>query len=358
MNILVTGGLGFIGSHTIIELSKSNYNIIVIDNLSNSSVDIIDKIEKMIYPIKIKVIIGDINNSCLLDSIFSKNNIYAVIHFAGLKAVGESVSKPLLYYDNNISSTIQLLNIMNKHNVKRIIFSSSATVYGSQPSPLTEDTIAGMNLTNPYGRTKYFIEEILKDLKDWNIIILRYFNPIGAHESGIIGENPNGIPNNLMPFILKVAKNHYLHEKNPVYNKLKIFGNDYKTIDGTGVRDYIHVVDLAIAHIKSLKYIIDKEKKSKLPFVNIYNIGTGKGTSVLELIKIFENINKIKIPYEIHPRRLGDVDICYCSANKALKELKWKPYKTINDMCKDSWNYIIKSLKTETKTKTKTKNKK
>jgi UDP-glucose 4-epimerase len=337
--ILVTGGIGFIGSHTIVELSQSKsekYNIIVIDNLSNSSLKNEERIHKLIYPQKFTLIVGDTNNSILLDKVFSQYDIYAVIHFAALKSVSESVSNPLLYYSNNVSSTTVMLQVMEKYGVKRIIFSSSATVYGNQQSPLSEESIVGQNLTNPYGKTKYMIEEILRDLRGWNVIILRYFNPIGAHESGMIGENPNGIPNNLMPYIINVARNHYFAEKNELYETLKIFGNDYKTIDGTGVRDYIHVVDLAQAHVNA---VVNLDKDG----IHTYNIGTGMGTSVLELVKTFEEVNHIQVPYVYLSRRPGDIDTCYCSTEKAYNELGWHAKKNVIDMCKDAWNFVIQN---------------
>jgi len=333
--ILVTGGIGYIGSHTIVELSKT-YDIVVIDNLSNSSIDNARCLQELIYPATFNLIIGNVCDLSLLDNIFDKYNIYAVIHFAALKSVSESVSNPLLYYENNVGATIQLLQVMEKHDVKKIIFSSSATVYGNQPSPLDETSNAGIGLTNPYGKTKYMIEEILRDLKGWNIIILRYFNPVGAHESGKIGENPNGIPNNLMPFIINVAKNHYFHENNETYDALKIFGNDYKTVDGTGVRDYIHVVDLAIAHVKALENLYRVG-------VFTYNIGTSKGTSVLDLVNTFEMVNGVNVPYKYFPRRKGDVDECYCLADKAWVELDWKPVRNIEDMCRSAWNFVLKN---------------
>lgn len=334
--ILVTGGIGYIGSHTLVELSKT-YHIVVIDNLSNSSMTNVHMLEELIFPETFELIIGNVGDTTLLSNLFATYNIYAVIHFAALKSVSESVSNPLLYYENNVGDTIQLLRVMEKHNVKRMIFSSSATVYGNQPSPLDEMSQAGMNLTNPYGKTKYMIEEILHDLKDWNIIVLRYFNPVGAHESGKIGENPNGIPNNLMPFIINVAKNHYFQENNEIYDALKIFGDDYNTHDGTGVRDYIHVVDLAVAHVKALEHL-DRIG------VFTYNIGTSKGTSVLELVHTFEKVNGVKVPYTFFPRRKGDVDECYCLADKAWTDLGWKSVRNIEDMCRSSWNFVLKTV--------------
>jgi len=333
--VLVTGGIGYIGSHTIVELSKT-YNIVVIDNLSNSSMQNVDLLQDLISPATFEFIVGNIGDVSLLNDVFAKYDIYAVIHFAALKSVSESVSNPLLYYENNVGATLDLLRTMEKYGVRKIIFSSSATVYGNQPSPLDENSPAGIALTNPYGKTKYMIEEILRDLKGWNIILLRYFNPVGAHESGKIGENPNGIPNNLMPFIINVAKNHYFHEQNETYDSLKIFGNDYNTEDGTGVRDYIHVVDLAIAHVKAVQQL-DNEG------VRTYNIGTSKGTSVLELVNTFEKVNGVKVPYTFFPRRKGDVDACYCLADKAWVELGWKPVRNLEDMCISSWNFVLKT---------------
>jgi UDP-glucose 4-epimerase len=327
-NILITGGLGFIGSHTIIELLKYDYNIIIIDNLSNSNHDIIEKIKIISNSNNIKLYIGDILDLNLLNEIFISFVIYSVIHFAGLKSVNDSISEPLKYYENNVSGTINLLNVMKKYNIKNFIFSSSATVYGNTKAPFNENSQTGINITNPYGKSKYLIEEILKDLHDWNIYCLRYFNPIGCHESGLIGDDPNGIPNNIIPYILKVVSG-----KIPYLN---IYGNDYNTIDGTGVRDYIHVVDLAKAHVKAIENL-------KCGF-NVINLGTGNGTSVLELVNQFEKINNIKIPYKLSERREGDVDISYCDTSKAEYFLNWKAEKTISDMCKDSCNFINKTL--------------
>jgi len=334
-NILLTGGNGFIGSHTIIEILKNNnYNVIVIDNLVNSNINNINLVKKIVYPKDYIFYEGNILNKDILENIFKNHDIYAVIHFAALKAVNESIQNPLLYYTNNISGTLTLLEIMEKYNVKNLIFSSSATVYGNEKSPLTEDSKVGVGITNPYGKSKYLIEEILKDLKDWNIFILRYFNPVGAHESGLIGDSPNGIPSNLMPFLLRVAKNNYYKENNMEYEYLKIFGDDYNTRDGTCIRDFIHVVDLANAHVSCL----DKFKNG----VNIINIGTGTGTTVMEFINTFKNSLNIDIPYKILERRNGDVIESYCN-NKAVKELGWNSQKNINDICSDSWNFIIKN---------------
>ncbi len=337
MKILVTGGCGYIGSHTCCELLANDYEVVVIDNLSNSKEDVIDKI-KEITKKNVKFYKGDLCDKTLVDEIFKTENIDAVIHFAGLKAVGESVKKPLLYYRNNLDSTLTLLETMNKYNCKKIVFSSSATVYGSPKKlPIKEDF--PLSTTNPYGSTKLYIEGILKDLyrsdNDWSISILRYFNPIGAHESGLIGENPNDIPNNLMPYIVKVATGEL--------EQLSVFGDDYDTKDGTGVRDYIHVVDLAKGHIKAIEHIL-KEKG-----IDCYNLGTGKGYSVLELIKTFEKVNNIKLNYKIVGRRPGDVAACYADCSYAFKKLGWKAEKNIEQMCKDSFDFVNKLNKDNTK---------
>ena len=324
--ILVTGGLGFIGSHTVVELLDNNYDVIIIDNLFNSKIETLDKIKKITG----KDVIfynEDVCNKEALRKIFKNHKIDAVIHFAGYKAVGESVEKPLMYYRNNIDSTLTLLEVMDEFNTRNIIFSSSATVYGKPKSlPIYEDF--PLSTTNPYGTTKLFIEYILNDLyvsnNDWNITILRYFNPIGAHKSGLIGEDPRGIPNNLMPYIVKVANGEL-----PI---LSIYGDDYDTVDGTGVRDYIHVVDLAKGHVLALK-----NNKTGL---KIYNLGTGKGTSVLELVNAFEKVNNIKINKKIAPRRPGDIDACFASCDKAFKELGFKAQLDINEMCKDAYNFV------------------
>jgi UDP-glucose 4-epimerase len=325
MKILVCGGTGYIGSHTTIELLKNAHDVVIIDNLSNSKLEVLSRIEKItgIRPTFHKV---DILNRSALESVFAEYSFDAVIHFAGLKAVGESVALPLKYYENNINGSVILFETMQKYNVKNLVFSSSATVYGFPDSvPISEDF--PLSATNPYGRTKLFIEEILRDLyvsdHNWSISILRYFNPIGAHESATIGEDPNGIPNNLMPFITQVAVGKRPH--------LNVFGNDYPTPDGTGVRDYIHVVDLAIGHLKAIEYIKDKKG------VFTHNLGTGIGYSVLDMVKAFEKINNINIPYNITERRPGDVAECYANPEKAKNELNWKAEKTIEDMCKDSW---------------------
>ena len=327
MKILVTGGCGFIGSHTCCELLDNDYEVVVIDNLSNSKEDVIDKIKEITNK-NLKFYKGDLCDKELVDKIFKIENIDAVIHFAGLKAVGESVKKPLLYYRNNIDSTLTLLEVMNKYNCKKLVFSSSATVYGNPKTlPIKEDF--PLQTTNPYGSTKLYIEGILKDLynsnNEWSIAVLRYFNPIGAHKSYLIGENPNDIPNNLMPYIVKVATKKL--------EQLSIFGNDYNTVDGTGVRDYIHVVDLAIGHIKAIE-LINKEKG-----IDFYNLGTGHGYSVLEIVKTFEKVNNIKVNYKITDRRPGDIDACYADCSYALKKLNFKATKTIEEMVKDSYEY-------------------
>lgn len=331
--VLVTGGLGYIGSHTVIELIEEGFEPIVIDNLSNSKLEVKDKIEKITGK-KLKVYIEDVCNEESLDKIMTKNNITDVIHFAGYKAVGESVAKPIMYYENNLLSTISLLKQMKKHHVKNIIFSSSATVYG-QPEklPITEDSKVG-GTTNPYGTTKLMIEKILSDVykadNEMNITILRYFNPVGGHVSGLLGESPNGIPNNLMPYIVRVAVGKL--------ECLSVFGNDYDTKDGTGVRDYIHVVDLAKGHIAAIKHMNG---------LRYYNLGTGKGYSVLELVNAFEKVNNLKVNYKIVERRPGDIASCYADPSKALKELNWKAEKTLEDMMKDSYRFIENESKND-----------
>ena len=331
MKILVTGGLGYIGSHTCVELAKENHDLIIVDNLSNSKESVLDRLEK-ITGNRYKLYKYDLVEKDKVEEIFKDNKIDAVIHFAGLKAVGESVEKPIEYYSNNLISTLNLLEVMKKYNVKKFIFSSSATVYGTpEIVPITEKCKVG-GTTNPYGTTKYMIELILKDLyasdNSWNISILRYFNPIGAHESGLIGEEPNGIPNNLMPYILKVASGKL--------ECLNVFGNDYDTPDGTGVRDYIHVVDLANGHVKALN------KFNENGGLYIYNLGTGTGYSVLDIVNNFEKANGIKVNYKIAPRRPGDIATCYADPTKAKEELGWVAEKNIEDMCRDSWNWEAK----------------
>ena len=335
MVILVTGGAGYIGSHTCVELLEKGEELVVVDNFVNSKPDVIDKI-KEITKKDFKFYEVDLLDKPKLEKVFEENDIKEVIHFAGLKAVGESVQKPLLYYHNNITGTVTLLEVMKKYNCKKIVFSSSATVYGLPKTvPITEDF--PLSTTNPYGSTKLFIEQILKDCctadKEFAAILLRYFNPIGAHKSGLIGEDPNGIPNNLMPFIARVSDG--------TYKELKVFGNDYDTPDGTGVRDYIHVVDLSIGHIKAI------EKIRKMDGVEIYNLGTGNGFSVLQLVHTFEKVNNVKVNYQIVGRRQGDIAVCYANCDKALKELGWKCERNIEDMCRDTWNFILKNKKKE-----------
>ncbi len=328
MAILVTGGAGFIGSHTVVELQNAGYDVVVVDNLVNSSRKSLDRVEKITGK-KATFYEADINDAAALNEIFGKESIDSVIHFAGLKAVGESVAKPLEYYMNNISGSLTLFDVMRKHGVKNIIFSSSATVYGDPAFvPITEECPKG-EITNPYGKTKGMLEEILTDIQkadpEWNVILLRYFNPIGAHESGTIGENPNGVPNNLMPYITQVAVGKL--------KELGVFGNDYDTHDGTGVRDYIHVVDLALGHVKAIEKLADN------PGIAIYNLGTGNGYSVLDIVKNFEVATGIHIPYVIKARRPGDIATCYCDASKAERELHWKAERDLKTMCADSWRW-------------------
>ena len=332
MKVLVTGGLGFIGSHTVVELLNCSYDVVIVDNLSNSSIDIIDKI-KTITGKNFSFYKIDVCDYEALDKVFSDEKIDAVIHFAAYKAVSESVSNPLMYYENNLCSTINLCKVMNKYNCKRIVFSSSATVYGSPDRlPIKEDF--PLSTTNPYGSTKLMNEMILKDISlayDFKVIILRYFNPIGAHKSGLIGENPNGIPNNLMPYIVRVACGEF--------KELSIFGNDYDTHDGTGVRDYIHVVDLAKGHLMAI------ENFDKIKGVDYFNLGTGVGYSVLDLVNAFEKINGVKVPYKIVGRRSGDIAECYADPTKALKIFGWKAELGIHDMVRDSYNFILEKKK-------------
>ena len=333
MRVLVTGGCGYIGSHTCVELLNSGYDVIIIDNLVNSKKEVVSKIEKITGK-KVKFYEADCCDKNALRKIFKENDhIDAVLHFAGLKAVGESVKLPVRYYENNLGSTLSLVTVMKEFNCNKIVFSSSATVYGTpEVLPITETANVG-GTTNPYGTTKYFIERILRDVcvseEDFSVVLLRYFNPIGAHESGLIGEDPNGIPNNLMPYIIKVATGEL-----PILN---VFGDDYDTVDGTGVRDYIHVVDLAKGHIKAL------EKACEGTGVKVYNLGTGQGYSVLEIIKTFEKVNKVKVKYQIVDRRPGDIATCFADASKAKNELDWKAEKGIEDMCKDAYNFAIKN---------------
>ena len=332
MKVLVTGGLGYIGSHTCVELLKEGHEVVILDNLSNSKKEVQEKIEELANK-KLTLYIGNMIDKDLLDEIFTKEKIDAVIDFAAYKAVGESVQKPIDYYENNVSTVLVLLKEMTKHQVKKLVFSSSATVYGTpEQVPIKEDAKTG-NTTNPYGTSKLFVEQILKDLyksdNTWDIAILRYFNPIGADPSGLIGEDPNGIPANLMPYIAKVAVGEL--------ECLSIFGNDYPTKDGTGVRDYIHVVDLAKGHIKAL----EKLKKENQGLF-IYNLGTGTGYSVLDIVHAFEKVNNLKVNYKIAPRREGDIAECYSDPTKAKEELGWQAEKTIEDMCKDAYNFIKK----------------
>lgn len=331
MKLLLTGGAGYIGSHTCIELLDLDVEVVVIDNLSNSSYQSLDRAQSITNK-AITFIEGDVRDKELLRSIFREGDIDGVIHFAGLKAVGESNEIPLQYYDNNLNSTIALLQIMEEYDCRNFIFSSSATVYGNPDKlPITEDF--PLSVTNPYGRTKLMIEEILKDFYkvnyNWNIVILRYFNPVGAHPSGLIGEDPNGIPNNLLPYISQVAVGKL--------DKLNIFGNDYDTLDGTGVRDYIHVVDLAKGHVAALQ-------KLKIGSgLNIYNLGRGQGYSVLEMVKTFSEVNDIKINYEFVERREGDIAKCYADPAKANKELNWKAIYGLEEICRDAWNWQSKN---------------
>ncbi|MCI8464895.1 MAG: UDP-glucose 4-epimerase GalE [Lachnospiraceae bacterium] len=329
MAVLLTGGAGYIGTHTAIEVAKSGYPVVIADNLANSLLEAVKRAEELsgatfpFYQV-------DVAEEAAMERVFSEHEIDAVIHFAGLKAVGESVGKPLEYYENNLGSTLTLLKVMKRHGCKRIVFSSSATVYGTPESvPLTEEMPVGRSCTNPYGWTKVFIEQILRDAAyadpDLCVVLLRYFNPIGAHESGRIGENPDGIPNNLMPYISQVAVGRL--------PRLRVFGDDYPTPDGTGVRDYIHVVDLAKGHVAALSY------GEKHRGVETFNLGTGTGYSVLDLVKTFERVNGVAIPYDIVERRAGDIAECYADASKAERLLGWRAEKTLEDMCRDTWNW-------------------
>ena len=326
--ILLAGGAGYIGSHTAVELLQSGYDVVIADNYSNSSPEAVRRVEDITGK-SVKTYEVDIKDRCKLEQVFSENQIDAVIHFAGLKAVGESVEKPVMYYRNNIDTTLSLLECMEKFNVKNIIFSSSATVYGEEnPVPYTEEMKRG-TCTNPYGWTKVMMEQILEDTakadKDLSVVLLRYFNPIGAHESGKIGEDPKGIPNNLMPYVAQVAVGKR--------EKLTIFGNDYDTPDGTCTRDYIHVVDLAKGHVKAVEYVMNHKG------TEIFNLGTGTPYSVTEIVQTFENVNGIKINYVYGSRRAGDLAECYANADKALKILGWKTEKSLADMCRDTWNW-------------------
>lgn len=330
MKVLVTGGTGYIGSHTCVELLNNEFDVVIIDNFSNSKKETLDSIKKItgknfvFYEI-------DYMDRGKLEKVFEENKIDAVINFAGFKSIGESIKKPIEYYTNNISGTLVLLDTMKKYGIKKFIFSSSATVYGNpEKIPITEDCKIG-GTTNPYGTSKLFIEQILKDVyisdNDWDIAILRYFNPVGAHESGLIGENPKGLPNNLMPYIAKVATGEL--------KELSVFGNDYNTKDGTGVRDFIHVVDLARGHLLALNKL-EKENRG----IFIYNLGTGRGYSVLDIVKTYEIVNNVKVPYKVVGRRVGDIGSCYSNTTKAENELGFKTTKTLEDMCRDSYNFI------------------
>ncbi len=326
MAVLVTGGTGYIGSHTCVEFIEKGQEVVILDNLSNSKAEVVDFIEK-ITGIRPKFYLADLLDREAVKKVFDENEIECVIHFAGFKAVGESVAKPIEYYENNIVGTLNLLNEMRDHGCFKLVFSSSATVYGKPKTvPIKEDF--SLSTTNPYGTTKLYIEQILKDLcvsdERFSVVLLRYFNPIGAHKSGLIGDNPNGIPNNLMPYVTRVAKGILPH--------LNVFGDDYDTPDGTGVRDYIHVIDLAAGHYSALKALSEKG-------VHIYNLGTGNGCSVLDIINAFERVNGVKIPYQIAPRRPGDIAECYADASKAEFELGWKACITLDEMCASAWNF-------------------
>ena len=354
--ILVTGGLGFIGSHTVIQLLENNYNVLIVDNLSNSELTVLENIYQIVSNNKqnaLKFFQTDIGNQESMERLFQTFSIQSVIHFAAYKAVAESIQNPLMYYQNNVGNTVVLLSLCMKYGVKSFLFSSSATVYGKSRSPLTEDSEVGMGITNPYGTTKYFIEKILQDLahaqshavsaEPMKIVILRYFNPVGAHVSGLIGENPKGIPNNLMPFVLKVARQNNptpaddQTASNPAYEKLSVFGNDYPTRDGTAIRDYIHVTDLANAHLKGLEY----SGREDSPMLDVFNIGTGKGTTVMELIQTFMRVNGVKLPYEIREKREGDLDIVFCDTEKSGKILGWVAEKSLDEMCVDSYGFLV-----------------
>lgn len=328
MSVLVTGGAGFIGSHTCVELLNAGYDVVIVDNLYNASEKAVGRIEEITGK-HVRFYKADVRDKEGLESVFQSEEIESVIHFAGLKAVGESVAKPLEYYENNIGGTLALCEVMRTHNVKNIIFSSSATVYGDPAFiPITEECPKG-TCTNPYGWTKWMLEQILTDVHkadpEWNVVLLRYFNPVGAHKSGKIGEDPKGIPNNLMPYISQVAIGKR--------ERLAVFGDDYDTPDGTGVRDYIHVVDLAVGHVRAV------EKLKENAGVSVYNLGTGKGCSVLDMVKAFSKACKKDIPYEMKPRRAGDIAMCYCDASKAERELNWKAQRGLDEMCEDAWRW-------------------
>lgn len=330
MRVLVTGGAGYIGSHTVVELINNGYDVVVVDNFSNSKPIVLDRL-KEITGKDILFYELDVCDKDKLEKVFEENKIDAVIHFAGYKAVGESVSKPLMYYRNNIDSTLNLLEVMSEYNVKKIVFSSSATVYGD-PEKLPIRESSKLSTTNPYGSTKLYIEGILKDLyisdNEWSIAVLRYFNPVGAHESGLIGEDPNGIPNNLMPYIVKVA--------NGELPCLNVFGDDYDTVDGTGVRDYIHIIDLANGHIKALDYITLNKG------IDYYNLGTGRGYSVLEMVNAFREVNKVDVPYKIVPRRDGDIAMCYADTEYAYEKLGFRAKYGLSQMVESAYNYVKK----------------
>ncbi len=328
MNVLVTGGAGYIGSHTCVELIEAGHQPIAVDNLVNASAESLRRVAQITGK-EVPFINGDVCDEALMEKVFSENEIDCVIHFAGLKAVGESVEKPLAYYSNNLTSTMNLCKVMGRHGVKKIIFSSSATVYDRDNTmPLREDSKIG-NCTNPYGWTKFMCEEILRDVakadKEWSVVLLRYFNPVGAHPSGLIGEHPNGIPNNLMPFISQTAIGKR--------EKLSVFGNDYPTPDGTGVRDYIHVVDLAKGHVAAMDYLCSHTGEA------VFNLGTGNGYSVLDMVKAFEKANGVKVPYVIAPRRSGDVAVCYADPTKSAEVLGWHAQYNLEDMCRDTWHW-------------------
>ena len=335
-NVIVTGGTGFIGSHICIELSEY-FELVIIDNLYNSCLNTVEKIEKLISK-KVDFYKEDLLNKDKIESIFAKYEPYAVIHLAGLKSVNESIQKPLCYYMNNLYSTINLLEVMKKYQCFNLIFSSSATVYGRQSSPLRENTNIGDGITNPYGQTKYMIEKILGDIcvsdTRWNVISLRYFNPVGAHPSGLIGENPNDIPNNLLPYILKVSVNNNTDTNlGTNYDRLKIFGNNYLTEDGTCERDFIHIVDLAKGHLAAILQL------KSFSGYNVFNLGTGKPVSVLKFVNTFTKVNKLKLPYQISERRPGDLPVCFCDTSYSEKMLNWKAEKTLSDICIDSWKF-------------------
>ncbi len=328
MNVLVTGGAGYIGSHTCVELIEAGHHPIAVDNLVNASAESLRRVAQITGK-EVPFIDGDVCDEALMEKVFSENEIDCVIHFAGLKAVGESVEKPLAYYSNNLTSTMNLCKVMGRHGVKKIIFSSSATVYDRDNTmPLREDSKIG-NCTNPYGWTKFMCEEILRDVakadKEWSVVLLRYFNPVGAHPSGLIGEHPNGIPNNLMPFISQTAIGKR--------EKLSVFGNDYPTPDGTGVRDYIHVVDLARGHVAAIDYLCSHTGEA------VFNLGTGNGYSVLDMVNAFEKANGVKVPYVIAPRRSGDVAVCYADPAKSAEVLGWHAQYNLEDMCRDTWHW-------------------